>query len=157
MRWNTCRMKHNDSSGVGNGMWFGSTLLLARTLIQTLHACSFLHLVDTNFSADHELHKIFNGNTVKVSYSYMNNVRSIITNHNTRIIRKSRPQVISADNYNYKTNKSKKAWPLQNKCMSEDIVYKATISTSNINDTKHYIGMTSSAFKERDRNHIKSS
>ena len=30
--------------------------------------------------------------------------------------------------------------------MNKDIVYKATISTSNTNDTKHYIGMTSSTF-----------
>ena len=40
--------------------------------------------------------------------------------------------------------------------MKKDIVYKATISTSNANDTKHYIGMTSSTFKERYRSHIKS-
>ena len=40
--------------------------------------------------------------------------------------------------------------------MNKDIVYKASISTSNANDTKHYIGMTSSTFKERYRNHIKS-
>ena len=40
--------------------------------------------------------------------------------------------------------------------MSKDIVYKATISTCNTNDTKHYIGMTSNTFKERYRNHIKS-
>ena len=37
--------------------------------------------------------------------------------------------------------------------MNKDIVYKATISTSNANDTKRYIGMTSSTFKERYRNH----
>ena len=35
--------------------------------------------------------------------------------------------------------------------MNKDIVYNATISTSNANDTKHYIGMTSSTFKERYR------
>ena len=40
--------------------------------------------------------------------------------------------------------------------MRKDIVYKATISTCNTNDTKHYIGMTSNTFKERFRNHIKS-
>ena len=37
--------------------------------------------------------------------------------------------------------------------MNKDIVYKATISTSNEKHTKHYIGMTSSMFKERYRNH----
>ena len=116
-------------------------------------ARSFLHLVDTHFPAGQKLHKIFNRNTVKVSYSCMNNVRSIITNHNTRIIRKSQTQVTSADNCNCR---NKEACPLQNKCMNKDIVYKATIGTSNANDTKHYIGMTSSTFRERYRNHIKS-
>ena len=48
------------------------------------------------------------------------------------------------------------ACPLQNKCMSKDIVYKATVITNNTQDTKHYIGMTSNTFKERYRNHIKS-
>ena len=85
----------------------------------------------------------------------MNNVtcRSIITNYNTRINRKSQTQVTSADNCNCR---NKEACPLQNKCMNKDILYKATISTSITNDTKHYIGMTSRTFKERYRNHIKS-
>ena len=131
-------MKHNDPGEIGNAMSFGSTPLsdIAR---------SFLHLVDTHFPAGHKLHKIFNRNTVKVSYSFMNNVRSIITNHNTRIIRKSQTQFTSADNCNCR---NKEACPLQNKCMNKDIVYKATISTSNANDTKHYIGMTSSTLQE---------
>ena len=83
----------------------------------------------------------------------MSNVKSIITSHNTRIIRKIQPQDISAEICNCR---NKHACPLQNKCMSKDIVYKATISTGNTQDTKHYIGMTSNTFKERYRNHIKS-
>ena len=111
--------------------------------------CNFLKLVDTHFPNGNKLHKIFNRNTVKVSYSCMSNVKSIITSHNTRIIRKSQPQDISAENCN------KHACPLQNKCMSKDVVYKSTINTGNTQDTKHYIGMTSNTFKERCRNHIK--
>ena len=80
--------------------------------VKTNIACIFLHLVDTHFPAGHKLHKIFNRNTVKVSYSCMNNVRSIITSHNTRIIRKSQTQVTSADNCNCR---NKEACPLQNK------------------------------------------
>ena len=68
--------------------------------VKTNIARSFLHLVDTHFPAGHKLHKIFNRNSVKVKYSCINNVRSIITNHNTRIIRKSQTQVISAGNCN---------------------------------------------------------
>ena len=133
-----------------NVIWFNPP---SSKNVKTNIARSFLHLVDTHFPAGHKLHKIFNRNTVKVSYSCMNNVRSIITSHNTRIIRKSQTQVTSVDNCNCR---NKEACPLQNKCMNKDIVYKATISTSNANDTKHYIGMTSSTFKERYRNHIKS-
>ena len=48
------------------------------------------------------------------------------------------------------------ACPLQNKCMSKDIVYKATVIKNHTQDTKHYTGMTSNTFKERYRNHIKS-
>ena len=113
--------------------------------VKTNIARSFLYLVDTHFPAGHKLHKIINRNTVKVSYSCTNNVRSIIANHDTRIIRKKQTQVISADNCNCR---NKETCPLQNKCMNKDIVYKATISTSNTNDTKHYIGMTSSTFKD---------
>ena len=80
----------------------------------------------------------------------MSNVRSIITSHNTRIIRKSQP---GNNNCNCR-NKHTCSW--QNKCISKDIVYKATINTDNTWDTKYYIGMTSSTFKERYRNHVKS-
>ena len=85
----------------------------------------------------------------------MSNVKSIITSHNSRIIRKSQPQDQSAEICNCNC-RDKRACPLQNKCMSEEIVYKATINTGNTQNTKHYIGMTSNTFKERYRNHMKS-
>ena len=66
--------------------------------VKTNIARSFLKLVDTHFPTGNKLHKIFNRNTVKVSYSCMSNVKSIITSHNTRIIRKSQPQDINAEN-----------------------------------------------------------
>ena len=118
--------------------------------IKTNIARNFLNLVDTHFPAGHKLHKIFNRNTVKVSYSCMNNVKNIISKHNTRIIRKSQPQVTNTTSCNCR---NKETCPLQNKCMSNDIVYKAATSTCSTNDTKHYIGMTSNTFKERIRNH----
>ena len=43
---------------------------------------NFLNLIDKHFPSHHKLHKIFNRNTVKVSYSCMRNVKSIITKHN---------------------------------------------------------------------------
>ena len=40
-------------------------------------------------------------------------------------------------------------------CTTKNIVFKATVATSNPANTKHYIGMTASTFKERCRNHKK--
>ncbi len=42
--------------------------------------------------------------------------------------------------------------PAPGKCMTKDIVYKATDTTSNTNSTKHYIGMTASTFIETTSN-----
>ena len=122
--------------------------------VKTNIARSFLNLRDTHFPVGYKLHKIFNRNTVKVSYSCMNNVRSIITSHNTRIIKKSKSQNISTDNC-YCRNKH--ACPLQRKkCMNKDIVYKATVAnTNNTQDTiKALHWHDSNTFKERYRNHI---
>ena len=46
----------------------------------------FLALVDEYFPNDHKLRKIFNRNTIKISYSCMNNTKQIIDNHNKRIL-----------------------------------------------------------------------
>ena len=46
--------------------------------------------------------------------------------------------------------------PLENKCLTKSIVYKASVTEENSNDTKVYIGSTSTTFKERFGNHKKS-
>ena len=51
--------------------------------------------------------------------------------------------------------RNKDQCPLGGQCLTNNIIYKATISTNNTNDTKHYIGMTTNSFKERYRNHTK--
>jgi hypothetical protein len=43
---------------------------------------SFLKIIDEEFPADHPLHKIFNRNTVKISYSCMPNIKQTIDGHN---------------------------------------------------------------------------
>ena len=121
--------------------------------VKTNIARNFLCLIDKHFPPNHKLHKIFNRNTVKVSYSCMNNVKSIISKCNTRVTGKSEPQCEVIDPC---TCRDKKTCPLQGRCMTKDIVYKATVTTSDTNSAKRYIGMTASAFKERYRDHIKS-
>ena len=113
----------------------------------------FLSLIDKHFPLQHKLHKIFNRNTLKVSYSCMNNVKSIITKHNAHIIRNSQSQNTETDNCNCD---NKNTCPLPKQCMTNNIIYKATVTTNNTNDTKHYIGMTATTFKERYANHTSS-
>lgn len=46
---------------------------------------SFLQIVDKCFLPHHQLHKIFNRSTLKLSYSCMTNVKNIIHGHNEKI------------------------------------------------------------------------
>ena len=45
----------------------------------------FLNLLDKHFPPNNQLHKIFNRNTVKVSYSCTPNMGSIIKSHNKKL------------------------------------------------------------------------
>ena len=57
--------------------------------VQTNVARDFLKLIDKHFPAASPLHKIFNRNTVKVSYSCMKNVKRVISSHNKRVLRET--------------------------------------------------------------------
>ena len=48
----------------------------------------FLSLIDMHFPKSNPLHKIFNRNTLKLSYSCMGNIKTIISNHNKAVISK---------------------------------------------------------------------
>ena len=46
---------------------------------------SFLGLLDLHFPRNHIYSSIFNRNKIKVSYSYMQNIKSVINNHNMKV------------------------------------------------------------------------
>ena len=54
--------------------------------VTTNVAKRFLQLIDKHLPKGHALHKLFNRKTVKVSYSCMSNMASIISGHNAKII-----------------------------------------------------------------------
>ena len=41
----------------------------------------FLHLLDKHFGKNHECHKIFNRNNVRIIYSCIYNIKNIISSH----------------------------------------------------------------------------
>ena len=105
----------------------------------------FIHLISKHFPKEHPLHSICNRNTIKISYSCMNNMRAIVKSHNN-IITANKPQ--QEDNCNCR---NKTECPLPGKCTTKNIVYRAIVTTTN--SEKSYIGITSDTFKSRFANH----
>ena len=119
----------------------------------------FLALVHNHFPRDHKLRKIFNRNTIKISYSWMKSTKEIIDNHNKRILNSSGNTNVPADNT--KNNKTcncrqKNACPLTENCLESSVVYQATVTRNDNNTAETYIGLTENDFKTRYRNHTAS-
>ena len=115
---------------------------------------NFLNLIRRYFPKNHKFHKIFNKNTVKVSYSCMPNIKSIISSHNRKTLDPKAP--IPNENERTCNCIKKDQCPLQQKCLTKNVIYKATITTANPDTEKEYIGLCETTFKKRYANHKKS-
>ena len=109
----------------------------------------FLKLVRKHFPRSHKLSKIFNLNTIKISYSSMTNVKNLIKQHNSKILNKDRGKIQRPCNC-----RIKEICPLNDKCLHQFMVYKAEVST-NIT-YKEYCGASEWEFKSRYNNHTQS-
>ncbi|KAL9959196.1 hypothetical protein ACROYT_G036291 [Oculina patagonica] len=119
----------------------------------------FLTLVDKHFPKDHKLRKIFNRNTIKISYSCMNNTKQIIDNHNKRILHSSKHNFDPKDNTINKKScncRQKNSCPLNGNCLQSSVIYQATVKRNDNNTSETYIGLTENDFKTRFRNHTSS-
>ena len=73
---------------------------------------------------------------------------SIIIKHNKKILN-STPQ-----NQDAGCNcKKKDKCPLESNCLTQSVIYKASVKTEGIPDEKNYIGFTEGTFKKRFYNH----
>ena len=68
-----------------NVIWFNPPY---NSAVSTNVGYKFLQAIDECFPSHHPLHKIFNRNTLKLSYSCMPNVKCKISGHNKSIINK---------------------------------------------------------------------
>ena len=128
-----------------NEIWFTPPYHAA---LKTNLGKEFLALLDKHFPVNHRLHKLFNRRTVKVSYSCSENFETIIQNHNRKILAEKKTENKKQCNCRVPTE-----CPLQNKCLEENIVYKATVQDQK---KAEYVGMTTTTFKSRYSNHKKS-
>lgn len=131
-----------------NITWFNPPFDLR---VKTNIGKEFFKILKTAFPPSNKLNKIFTTNTIKMSYSCMPNVRSIINNHNQQTMKPTEPKT----NYLMNDCKCKKSpCPLNNKCETKSIVYQATVTTDN--RIEKYIGLCETSFKARYANHISS-
>ena len=110
----------------------------------------FLNLIGKHFPKENKYNKIFNKNNLKISYSCMKNIKSIINTHNKSILHKTE-NITKTCNCIKKDN-----CPLDNECLQTNIVYEATITSSTPNQEKIYFGLCETTFKLRYANHKKS-
>lgn len=112
--------------------------------VKTNIARKFIDLIKTHFNKDHPLHKIFNKNTINLSYSCMPNIKNIINRHNKKILKKKTKDETKT------CNCTKFECPMKNNktsCREEGVVYEATVQDEK--ETKYYIGITANEFKKR--------
>ena len=110
----------------------------------------FINLIDKCFPTGHKLKKIFDRNTVKLSYSCTPNMKQVIDGHNKAMLNKTiKPE---EDQPKKMCNcRNENECPLEGECLQDEIVYQATVTTRG--ETETYVGLTATAFKTRWRNH----
>ena len=109
----------------------------------------FLNLLDHHFQKSNKLHKIFNRNTVKRSYSCTENISSIISSYNKKLMKNNAP---NTNSWNCRT---KSKCLLNGQCQSQGIIYKCAVSKS-VNPDKVYLGTAEGDFKKSYHNQTKS-
>ena len=89
------------------------------------------------------LHKIFKRHTLKLNYSCMPNVKSVISSHNKYILSNFNSQTKQPDTCNCR---KKPDCPLEGKCLQSNVIFQATVTTARTTET--YVGLATN-FKER--------
>ena len=102
---------------------------------------TFLKLVKKYFPRNNSFHKIFNKNSINISYSCMRNIRSIIASHNKSILHPK------TEEYGYNC-RNKESCPLQNQCLTPKVIYKATVVNDSDDEKQVYFAASDRTFKD---------
>ena len=109
----------------------------------------FLSLIDKHFPVNHKFRKIFNRNNLKVSYSCMPNIKSIVNAHNRNITTEDTRNQRESCNCTTKAD-----CPLNGNCLAVNSLYAGTLSSNIPNyGEKEYAGVSEPTFKTRYGNH----
>ena len=133
----------NRSSRKRKILWFNP---LYSKHVKTNIGKIFMELISKRFPKQHKHYNIFNKNIIKLSYSCMPNMSSIITKQNKKSLNKK------VETKERKFNcRDKTKCPIEGKCLTKCIVYKASVSS--LNEAKQYLVTAKDEFKTRYNNH----
>ena len=94
------------------------------------------------------MHKIFSRNTVKISYSCLTNISSIVSSHNRNIL--------SPKQQSFGCNsRVKNECPLNGECQTPSVICTADVVNDSNDEEKFYFQLADTTFKGRYRNHIR--
>ena len=113
--------------------------------VKTNVAKRFLSIVDKCFPSKHKFRKIFNRNTLKVSYSCLPNMARIVSAHNKTILNEEEKPAVKRPCNCQKKN----TCPLNGTCLEKSVIYKCHVKKSENDEGMHYIGLTGGTFKDR--------
>ena len=132
-----------------NKIWFNPPFNLD---VKSSIGKDFFRLLDKHFPDHHRYHKLFNRNSVKLSYSCMPNMEAIIKSHNAHV-QKLSEQTDASTNTRMCSCRNKNDCPLDGQCLKSSIVYKATVKKAS--GDVSYLGISETPFKDRYYNHTK--
>ena len=113
----------------------------------------FFGLLHTCFPTNNKQHKILNKNTVKLTYSCMQNMKEIISNYNKTVLESTKIKEKQGKTCNCR---DKKSCPLKGQCLQKGVVYKATVEQKPSKKQDTYIGITENEYKTRYNQHTSS-
>jgi predicted GIY-YIG superfamily endonuclease len=126
-------------------LWFNPPF---NSRVKTNVGKEFLKLIDLHFPKNSELHKFYNRNTIKVSYSTMPNIGSLIQSHNKKVLGEGNFPKLKDCMCQQKGN-----CPLNDTCRTANIIYKAVVTLDADKSEHAYIGLTAQEFKTRFHQH----
>ena len=100
-----------------------------------------MKLVNKHFPRHHKYYKLINRNNIKLSYSCMPNMNSVIRKHNSKIMKNPASSTTKTCNCHQKSD-----CLMDGNWLSECLPYKASVSTTT---NKYYYGTCENNFKER--------
>ena len=139
---NNPNKKRNRSRKV---TWFNPPFSLS---VKTKIGKEFLRILDKSFPQNNPLHKLFNRNTVKISYKCMPSMAQAVSRHNTRLARQDQAELQPARSCNCS---GQDLCPVNGQCLKGPVVYRAAVTSDN--RTEYYTGIAGNNFKERVNRH----